>query len=129
MGNVYSAQNIAAYLIYELNEQNTFINAVALQLLLAEVEIEWNRQYGHSAFSEKIYSISENNYVVKEVYEAYKECEDHHLEVPAKEWFLEYGQFQLVYRTYGVPAFKAQEKIFVHNIINKYRETILKKAS
>ncbi len=129
MGNIYSAQNIAAYFIYYLNEQNVFINSVGLQHLLAEVDVKWRNHYGHSAFKENVTSFAANKYVVKEVYDAYEEFEESHLKIPAKEWHLEYGKFQLVYRTYGVPALTADEQLLINNIAKKYREAILKKVS
>ncbi|MFP3919589.1 hypothetical protein U5N28_17450 [Lysinibacillus telephonicus] len=129
MGNIYSAQNIAAYFIYELNEQRVFINSEALQHLLAKVEMDWKSRFGHSAFSENVSSLTTSKYAVKEVYEAYKECGECHLQIPAKEWHLEYGKFQLVHRPYGVPAFTADEQMLINNIIAKYREVILKKVS
>jgi len=129
MGNNYSAQNVAAYFIYELNEKGAFINSVSLQHLLAEVDQLWYKVFGHSAYKEETTSFSENGYFVIDVYEAYKEFEDQHLALPAKEWHLEYGQFQLVHRTYGVPAFTTKELLIVNSVMNKYRKFILNKAS
>lgn len=129
MGNVYSAQNIAAYFIYELNDQNVFVNSATLQHLLEKVDLDWRSRFGHSAFSESIVSFATNKYVVKEVFEAYKEFGESHLKMPAKEWYLEYGKFQLIHRTYGVPAFTAEEQLLINNIVTKYREVIFKKAS
>lgn len=129
MGNIYSAQNISAYFIYELNEQGVFINSEALQHLLAKVDRDWKSRFGHSAFSEKVASLTTSKYVVKEVYDAYKEFGERHLHIPAKEWYLEYGKFQLVHRPYGVPAFTADELMLINNIMVKYRDIILKKVS
>lgn len=129
MGNIYSAQNIAAYFIYELNEQKVFINSATLQHLLAKVDSDWRSRFSHSAFLESVSSFATNKYVVKEVYEAYEEFGENHLKVPAKEWYLEYGKFQLVHRTYGVPAFSAEEQLLINNIVTKYREVIFKKVS
>lgn len=129
MGNIYSAQNVAAFFIYELNERKQFVNADALQYLLAEVESLWNEHYGHSTFSEEKANFIENPYIIKEVYETYKEYGQQHIELPAKEWYLEYGQFQLVYRTIGLPAFTAEEKLLMNIIMNKFPKSILKKVS
>lgn len=129
MGNIYSAQNIAAYFIYELNEKGAFINAFSLQRILAEVDSLWKKVFGHTAFKEETLLDSKNNYYVKEVFEAYQEFENQHLTIPAKEWHLEYGQFQLVHRTYGVPAFTAKEMLLVNSVMNKYRKITLHKAS
>lgn len=129
MGNIYSAQNVAAYLIYELNEKGAFINAFSLQRLLAVVDHLWHKTFGHTAFKEKTASILENGYYVKEVFEAYKEFEDQHLALPAKEWHLEYGKFQLVHRPYGVPAFANKEQLLVNSVISKFRKMTLNKAS
>lgn len=129
MGNVYSAQHVAAYFIYELNDLNTFINPIALQHLLAEVENTWQKVYGYSAFAEKTSSLKDAGYVVKEVYDAYKEIGEEHILVPAKEWYLEYGKFQLVYRTYGVPSYTVEEVKIINNIIDKYRRVLIEKVS
>lgn len=126
MGKIYSAQNVVSYFIYELNDLHTFINAASIQHLLAEVELEWQKVYGHSAFSEKTYSLASEGYIVKEVYDAYKENEDNHITLPAKEWFLKFGEFQLVHRTYGIPNFTEEEEKRVKSILNKYLTTILK---
>ena len=129
MGNIYSAQNIAAYFIYELNEKGAFINSFSLQRLLAVVDTLWFKTFGHSAFKEETASFIESNYYVKEIFEAYKEFGDQHLTLPAKEWHLEYGQFQLVHRTYGVPVFTTKEMLIVNGVLNKFRKIILNKAS
>lgn len=129
MGNIYSAQHVASYFIYELNELNTFINPLSLQHLLAEVEAKWQKVYGHNAFTEQTYSFKEDGYVVKEVYDAYQEIGEGHISLPAKEWYLKYGEFQLVYRTYGVPPYTDDELKTMNHIIDKYREIIVKKVS
>lgn len=129
MGNIYSAQNVAAYFIYELNERKQFVNADVLQFLLAEVESVWNERFGHSAFSEEKANFTEKPYIINEVYNTYKEFGQQHLDLPAKEWYLEYGQFQLVYRTIGVPPLTAEEKLLMNLVINKYYKSILKKVS
>jgi len=129
MGNIYSAQNIAAFFIYELNEKEAFINSFSLQRLLAVVDKLWYQTYGHSAFKEETANFSEANYYVKDVFEAYKEFGDQHLSLPAKEWHLEYGQFQLVHRTYAVPAFTNKETLLVNSVVNKFRKMTLNKAS
>lgn len=129
MGNIYSAQNIAAYFIYELNEKGAYINSLSLQRLLAVVDNLWHKTFGHTAFKEETANFPENNYYIKEVFEAYKEFEDQHLALPAKEWHLEYGQFQLVHRTYGVPTFTTKELLLVNSVLNKFRKITLIKAS
>lgn len=121
MGNVYSAQNVAAYFIYELNELDTFINGKSIQQLLAAVEVMWNKTFGHSAFSEEKHALESTGYLVKEVYEAYKEHGIDHIILPAKEWYLAFGQFQLVHRTYGIPAFTRKEEMIVRKILEHYR--------
>lgn len=129
MGNVYSAQNFAAYFIYELNEKQSFVNAMTIQHLLAEVEEVWQSMYGHSAFTESKFSLREKGYVVKEVFEAYKEHRSEHITHPAKEWYLPYGQFQLIYRAYGVPPLTSKEEKIIQNLLNKYQHVELKNAS
>ncbi|MEL4023775.1 hypothetical protein [Lysinibacillus endophyticus] len=129
MGNIYSAQNIAAYFIFELNEQHIFINADALQHLLADVATVWNKIYGHNAFSEQVHSFAQNGYIVKEVKDAYEEYGKNHIDEPAKDWELEFGQFQLVYRTYGVPRFTMEEENIMKEIINKYKASLIRKVS
>lgn len=129
MGNIYSAQNIAAYFIYELNEKGAFINAFSLQRLLAGVDNLWHKTFGHTAYKEETATFSESNYYVKEVFEAYKEFGNHHLSIPAKEWHLEYGQFQLVQRTYGVPVFTTKEMLLVNSVINKFKKMTINQAS
>ena len=129
MGNIYSAQNIAAYFIYEINEKGAYINSFSLQSLLAVVDNLWHRTFGHTAFIEETTTFSESNYYIKEVFEAYKELEDQFVTLPAKEWHLEYGQFQLIHRPYGVPAFTKEEKLLVNSVINAKRKSIINKAS
>jgi len=129
MGNIYSAQNIAAYFIYEINEKGAFVNPFSIQHLLAVVDNLWHKTFGHTAFKEETATFSESNYFVKEVFEAYKEFEDQHIALPAKEWHLEYGQFQLVHRTYAVPAFSTKEMLIVNSVLNKYLKITLHKAS
>ncbi|MEK4228135.1 hypothetical protein [Solibacillus sp. FSL H8-0538] len=128
MGNVYSAQNVAAYIIYELNDVHTFVNQLSIQHLLADVEIMWQKVYGHCAFSEATHSL-EAGYVVKEVFDAYKEYYNNHIPAPAKEWFLRYGEFQLIHRPYGIPAYTADELTVMTKILDAYRTTILEKVS
>lgn len=129
MGNIYSAQHVASYFIYELNDLNIFISPLSLQHLLAEVEVKWQKIYGHSAFTEQTYSFKKEGYVVKEVHDAYQENGEGHISLPAKEWYLKYGEFQLVYRTYGVPPYTDGELKIMNRIIDKYREIIVKKVS
>ena len=129
MGNVYSAQNVVAYFIYELNEQSTFVNARSLQYLLIELTHNWKHYFGNNVFLEEIVRLDEKQYGVKEVFEAYEEFGEQHLILPAKEWHLEYGQFQLVYRPYGIPAFTEEEVIVVNSVIEKYRKRLTQIAS
>lgn len=129
MGNRYSAQNVAAYFIYEFNERNLFINGHILQQLLSDVDIKWNKVFGHSVYIEQVTSIKEKGYTVKEVFEKYSEFKDEHIELPAREWYLKYGEFQLVYRTYGIPPFTPLEEQFVQEIIKIYSENSLKHVS
>ena len=124
MGNVYSAQNVAAYFVYELNEVHTFVNQISIQHVLGQVNAMWQKAFGHSAFSEKIHDFKTTGYVIKEVYDAYKEYGTNHLQEPAKEWFLKFGDFQLVHRTYGVPAFTQKEEIIVKKILDRYRHSV-----
>ncbi|WP_042470468.1 hypothetical protein [Bacillus ndiopicus] len=128
MGRTYSAQNIASYIVYDLNETYTFVNSQAIQVLLANVEKMWMKVFGHSAFSEPTYDLS-NGYVIKEVYDAYAECGNAHIDLPAKEWFLRYGEFQLIQRTYAVPAFTALEEKIMQSILENYRRRQLTKVS
>ena len=129
MGNIYSAHNIAAYFIYELNDQHIFVNSDALQHLLADVASVWNKIYGHNAFSEQVNSIAQNGYIVKEVKDAYETYGTNHIEEPAKDWELEFGKFQLVYRPYGVPRFTVEEEKIMKDIINKYKASLIRKVS
>ncbi|MDN4495575.1 hypothetical protein [Ureibacillus aquaedulcis] len=129
MGNIYSAQNIAAFLIYELNEKEAFINSFSLQRLLVAVDNLWFKHFGHTAFKEETTAFLESNYYIKEIYDAYKEFEDQHLILPAKEWHLEYGQFQLVHRPYGVPIFTGKEMLLINGVVSKFCEHAMNKAS
>ncbi|MEC1178580.1 hypothetical protein P9B03_08810 [Metasolibacillus meyeri] len=128
MGRTYSAQNIASYIVYDLNETSTFVNAQAIQSVLAIVEKMWMKVFGHSAFLEATCDLS-NGYIVKEVYDAYVEHGDNHIALPAKEWFLRYGEFQLIQRTYAVPAFSAVEEKIVQSILQNYRRRQLTQVS
>ena len=121
MGNVYSAQNVASYFVYELNEVHTFVNQLSIQHLLQQVDQAWIKSFGHNAYHEQTHCLDAAGYYVKEVFEAYVENGYNHVTLPAREWFLKYGEFQLVYRTYGVPAFTAQEQLIVNSIIDRYR--------
>ena len=123
MGNVYSAQNVAAYFVYELNEVHTFVNQISIQHLLGQVNAMWKKAFGHSAFSETTHDFEETGYVVKEVYDAYKEHGTNHIEEPAKEWFLKYGDFQIVHRTYGVTKKKKKEEMIIKKVLNRYRQS------
>ena len=119
MGNVYSAQNFAAYFIYELNEANTFINQSEIQHLLADVEVMWQKVFGRSAYREATHSFAK--FYVKEVFEEYKELGEEHIDQPAKEWYLKYGEFQLILRPYGIPAFTAVEERIVNHVLRRYQ--------
>lgn len=121
MSNVYSAQNVAAYFVYDLNEVHTFVNQLSIQHLLQQVDEVWKKQFGHSAFQEQSHCLDTTGYYVKEVYEAYAENGYNHVALPAREWFLKYGEFQLVYRTYGIPAFTEQETSLINAILDRYR--------
>ncbi|MEK4423866.1 hypothetical protein [Solibacillus sp. FSL K6-1523] len=120
MGNVYSAQNVAAYIIYELNDLKKFVNAMTIQGILADVEMMWQKVFGHCAFSETIHHLSEVGFVVKEVAEEYEEHGTAHLLEPAKEWFLKYGEFQLVQRPIAIPNFTVKEQLLMKKILNVY---------
>lgn len=128
MGNIYSAQNIASYLIYELNDAYSFVNASALQYLLAEVEYKWQTTFGHSAFSEQVSDLK-NGYTVKEVHQAYAVNGFNHIIEPAKDYFLEYGQFQLIERPYAIPSLTSQEAQLINSIIQQYQLNQLRKVS
>lgn len=84
MGKVYSAQNIAAYIIYELNDVKEFVNACAIQQILADVNTMWQHVFGHNAFSEQAHDLSTEGYVVREVAEAYKIHGTAHILSPKK---------------------------------------------
>ncbi|MEG0385034.1 MAG: hypothetical protein RR587_06220 [Solibacillus sp.] len=120
MGNVYSAQNVAAYIIYELNDLKKFVNAMAIQEILADVDMMWQKVFGNCAFSETTHHLSNSNYVVKEVAEQYKEHGTTHLLEPAKEWFLKYGEFQLVQRPYAIPNYTAKEQLLMKKVLSNY---------
>lgn len=128
MGNVYSAQNIASYLIYELNEGHVFVNNMSIQNILASVELKWQEIFGHSAFKEMVY-FKEEGYTVKEVFEAYESYEANHIPLPATEYYLKYGTFQLVERTYAIPNFTQEEIRLVQQALTQYRYKLLAKAS
>ena len=121
MGKVYSAQNVAAYVIYELNEVKEFVNACSIQQILADVNTMWQNVFGHVAFSETTHDLQTAGYIVKEVADEYQELGTAHIVEPAKEWFLKYGEFQLVQRPYAVPNFSAIEAIVMRKILAAYR--------
>ncbi|WP_339263617.1 hypothetical protein MKY07_01785 [Solibacillus sp. FSL W7-1472] len=121
MGKVYSAQNVAAYIIYELNDVKEFVNACAIQQILADVNTMWQHVFGHSAFSEQAHDLATAGYVIKEVAEEYRIHGTAHILSPAREWFLKYGEFQLVERPYAVPDFSAKEEIVMTKILTAYR--------
>ncbi|MGE7676324.1 hypothetical protein ACQKMV_22640 [Lysinibacillus sp. NPDC094403] len=128
MGNVYSAQNIASYLIYELNEGHVFVNNMSIQNILASVERKWKEIFGHSTFKEIVYG-KEEGYTVKEVFEAYESYGANHIPLPATEYYLKYGTFQLVERTYAIPNFTQEEIGLVQQALTQYRYKLLAKAS
>jgi hypothetical protein len=121
MGKVYSAQNVAAYIIYELNDAKVFVNLTAIQQILADVNVMWQKVFGHCAFLESTHNLASAGFTVKEVAEEYKEHGTAHLLKPAKEWFLKYGEFQLVQRPYAVPNYSAKEEILMKKILTAYR--------
>lgn len=123
MANVYSAQNVASFFIYELNEVYLFVNSFSIQQLLEQVDRKWKQSFGHSAYIEKSHCMDTSGYYVREVYETYSEYGNKHISLPASEWFLKYGEFQLIYRTYGVPAFTEEEKQIIIEVVDNYRTT------
>ncbi|KUF30801.1 MULTISPECIES: hypothetical protein [Lysinibacillus] len=128
MGNIYSAQNIASYLIYELNEGHVFVNNQSIQHLLTSVDKKWKRVFGHTAFQEYVVA-EEEGYTVKEVFEAYEHYGVSHIALPATELYLKYGTFQLVERTYAIPNFTEEEISLVQQALTHYRYQLLSKAS
>jgi hypothetical protein len=121
MGNVYSAQNVAAYVIYELNDAKEFVNGCGIQQILADVNMMWLKVFGHSAFQETTHNLKTVGYTVKEVFDEYKEHGSAHLLEPAKEWYLKYGEFQLIKRPYAVPNFSAKEEIIMKKVLAAFR--------
>ncbi|WP_036117754.1 hypothetical protein [Lysinibacillus sphaericus] len=128
MGNIYSAQNIASYLIYELNEGHVFVNNQSIQHLLTSVDKKWKQVFGHTAFQEYVVA-EEEGYTVKEVFEAYEHYGVSHIALPATELYLKYGTFQLVKRTYAIPNFTEEEISLVQQALTLYRYQLLSKAS
>lgn len=128
MGNVYSAQNVASYLIYELNESDEFVNNMSIQHLLATVETRWQQAFGHTAFKEAVHT-KEEGYTVKEVFDTYAVHNGSHISLPATEYYLKYGTFQLVERTYAIPNFTLDEEKVVQAVLAQYRYIRLTKAS
>ncbi|MEE1131660.1 MAG: hypothetical protein UHX00_08600 [Caryophanon sp.] len=120
MANKYSAQNIAAYFIYEMNERQAFINNEVLQHMLAQLNRVWTKHFGQSAFIEEVASPA-CHYSVEDVYNTYAEAESAHIDAPAKEWTLPYGKFQLVYRTIPAPKFTADELRIVSHVARQHR--------
>lgn len=118
MGNIHSAQNVAAYFVYECNDAKKFINDCTIQQLLAEVDVMWKKAFGHCAFHEQTLDF-QNGIYIKDVHDAYKEHGNKHITEPAKEWFLKYGEFQLILRPYAVPNFNAKEQIVIRKAINR----------
>ncbi|TKI68047.1 hypothetical protein FC756_11735 [Lysinibacillus mangiferihumi] len=128
MGNIYRAQNVTAYLIYELNESHHFVNNMAIQYLLSTVESKWQQTFGHSAFEEIVYA-KEEGYTVKEVFEEYKVHGTDHIALPATEYYLQYGSFQLIERTYAIPNFTQEEIKLVQSALAQYRYRLFLLAS
>ena len=128
MGNVYCVQNITAYFIYELNESHHFVNNMSIQNLLSTVDMQWHQTFGHSAFNEIVY-VKEEGYIVKEVFEEYKAHGTDHIALPATEYYLQYGSFQLIERTYAVPNFTEKEVELVQSALAQYRERLFLQAS
>lgn len=128
MGNIYRAQNVTAYLIYELNESHHFVNNMAIQYLLSTVELKWQQTFGHSAFEEIVYA-KEEGYIVKEVFEEYKVHGTNHIALPATEYYLQYGSFQLIERTYAIPNFTQEEIKLVQSALAQYRYRLFLLAS
>ncbi|MFJ5564678.1 hypothetical protein [Lysinibacillus xylanilyticus] len=128
MGNVYSAQNIASYLIYELNEGHVFVNNMSIQNILASVERKWQEIFGHSAYKEFV-DVKEESYTIKEVFEAYESYGASHIPLPATEYYLKYGTFQLVERTYAIPNFTQEEVRLVQQALTQFRYRLLANAS
>ncbi|MFJ7663484.1 hypothetical protein ACIQXW_13830 [Lysinibacillus sp. NPDC097162] len=128
MGNVYRAQNVTAYIIYELNESQHFVNNLSIQNLLSTVEIKWQQTFGHSAFEEIVYA-KEEGYIVKEVFEEYEANGTSHIALPATEYYLKYGSFQLIERTYAVPNFTQEEIKLVQSALAQYRYRLFLQAS
>lgn len=128
MANIYRAQNVTAYLIYELNESHHFVNNMAIQYLLSTVESKWQQTFGHSAFEETVYA-KEEGYTVKEVFEEYKVHGTDHIALPATEYYLQYGSFQLIERTYAIPNFTQEEIKLVKSALAQYRYRLFLLAS
>ena len=128
MGNVYSAQNIASYLIFELKEYSYTLTKQQLQSLLQTVDMNWMNIFGNRAYHEKPHT--NEAYYIEEVYITYNEqFKQNEITEPAKEWYLSYGQFQLVYQAYKVPAFSQLEKFIMHQIIESFLQNHLERAS
>ena len=128
MGNAYSAQNVASFLIYELTEKSYKPTKMQLQQLLRIVDLNWMSIFGHSAFHEEKHL--NEKYYIYEVYQTYEEqFRSNYIMEPAKEWFLPYGQFQLIYRPFAVPAFSPLEKIVMQKMIKKFFSGVLLKVS
>ena len=84
--------------------------------------------FGHTAFKEAVYT-KEKAYTVKEVFETYSLHTDNHIALPATEYYLKYGTFQLVERTYAIPNFTQDEEKIVQTALTQYRNVQLIKAS
>ena len=128
MGNVYSAQNIASYLIFELKERSFTLTKQQLQSLLRTVDMNWMNIFGNRACQEKPHT--NEIFYIEEVYSTYNEqFKQNQITEPAKEWFLSYGQFQLVYQAYKVPAFSQLEKFVIQQVLENFLQSQLEQAS
>ena len=121
MGNVYSAHNIAAYFIEELNGMNKFINERTLQQLLAETDAMWQKAFGHCAYHEQA-SPNQNTYIGS-IQREYNHHGQNHIQSPELEWYLPYGSFQLVRRPYEIIEFTSKERIILYKVIAQVYRT------
>ena len=122
MGNVYSAHNVAAYLIEELNRMQKCMNATTLQHLLANIDAAWVQTFGHRAFSEPA-TPTKTTYI-QSVHMEYKQYGQQPITTPELEWHLPYGAFQFILRPYNDLNLTTKEQIIMHKVIaNTYRPT------
>lgn len=104
------------------------MNNLSIQNLLSTVETKWQQTFGHSAFEEIVYA-KEEGYIVKEVFEEYEANGTSHIALPATEYYLKYGSFQLIERTYAVPNFTQEEIKLVQSALAQYRYRLFLQAS